>query len=228
MNWEVHVKLRSGASKTVHIEDYDTPTDATRAALAQTGGVECLYCGPLGNVNDNRSSDIDLIRSEFNQDLDRMRELVREEARYNEEMRRYEKGIQECDNGISSVVAECAHSLIAFWGEENTIAHEEGRRPLSFAEARLIHGELSQDGNSSQFPPMAYRPRVNGRVEVECIHCNKIIRIPSEKSGFITCPNCREDFYTDTTCPCSDEEIEEFWENEEAMAELDRKASLYG
>lgn len=47
MDWIVNIQTRSNQIKEVKVYDYTYPSDATEAALAQTGAVRAISCYPF-------------------------------------------------------------------------------------------------------------------------------------------------------------------------------------
>jgi hypothetical protein len=56
MDWIVKIKTQSGYVKDVIVYDYNYPSDAVDAALAQTGADNYIYCSPYFDTEDRDTS----------------------------------------------------------------------------------------------------------------------------------------------------------------------------
>ena len=187
-NWKVIVRMQSGQFKEVYLSDYNLSTDATQAALAQTGAQSVLsvtgWHGKDDSSKDKLQTEVDYQSARAISSLsDEVSVLSGEISDLRDEIEENEWLNQN-------------HKLFCrFWESENKLAESEGRPSLSFREMKLMWGDPDNLDSLALFE----RKREGGRISIECPLCDARLRIPDGKRGTICCPSCQDDFYVDAT-----------------------------
>ena len=103
---------------------------------------------------------------------------------------------------------EWMESSIEFWKSLNEDHLDEFGEALKWEEFTLMYGNPLKETFG-----ISRRPRVNGKVSIECIYCNSSLDIPDNRSGKFRCPGCNGVFYTDSTI-----EYDWDWHNKKQIA----------
>lgn len=187
-NWKVIVRMQSGQFKEVYLSDYNLSTDATQAALAQTGAQSVSSVTGWDGEDDSGK---DKLQTEANYQSARAISRLSDEASVlSSEISDLRDEIQE-----NEWLNQNNKSFGRVWESENELAESEDRPSLSFREMKLMWG----DPDNLDSLALYERKREGGRISIECPLCDAKLRIPDGKRGTICCPSCQDDFYVDAT-----------------------------
>jgi hypothetical protein len=187
--WIASVFVSSQVGSIATEVDAATFEGARQQIHAKHGNVQTI--SDLRQVTDLKTDSVDNISldSGATRNLDR---IASEIKRASDELAQINE-IRLAEN-LDKAHDEWIESSIELWKACNEDHLDEFGEALKWEEFTLMYGDPFKETFG-----IDRRPRVNGKVGIECIYCDSSLDILDNRSGKVRCPGCDGVFYADST-----------------------------